>query len=91
MAYVYSAGETMDRAYREAVIEASDAVNAAIRDGIYPTNQDAVYEEVDMYLMWWQDAMTVYGYLLATEQCNTKEEAIQEFINDVWENLGFAD
>ena len=89
MAYAYSAGEQMDKLYRKAVLEASDAANVAIRDGIYYTDQEAVAGEVDEYLSWWEDAMPVYGYLLATEQCNTKAEARREFINDVWENLGF--
>lgn len=89
MALVYDATAKMNEEYRDAIIEVSDKVNLALRDGIYATPQDAIEEEINEFLMWYQDAAIVYGYLLGTNQCTTANEAFNEFFNDVYENLGF--
>lgn len=89
MAVVLGASERMNGAYRDAIVEVSDSVNANLRDGVYQTEQDAIKGEIDEFMGWWENAYVVYGYLLGTEQCFTSDEARNEFFNDVYENLGF--
>ena len=89
MALAYSASEKMNREYKDAIIEVSDNVNINLRDGVYQSEQDAIESEIFEFMSWYENAAVVYGYLLGTGQCETANEARNEFFNDIYTNLGF--